>query len=168
MSGYDMKKLVDYALSHFWNVSYGRLYPTLKELEADGLVSSLTQKQRGKPDRIVYTITDRGRQALEEWLSEPSGPARVRNEMLLKLFFGHNVTVESSIAQLEAHREANEKLLASYSRYERMVHEETEESRQQKYFLLTIRNGVLMAEARIKWCNEAIETLRADGPAAKK
>ena len=162
MSGYDIKKLVDLALSHFWNVSYGRLYPTLKELQSEGLIVSQTEKQQGKPDRIVYSITESGEDTLAEWIQEPSGLPKIRNELLLKILFGYTVPVAASVVQLEAQRKANEILLEKYAQYKNMVHKETDEPHQQKYFLLTIRNGELMAEARIKWCDEAIATLRAD------
>ena len=161
MSGYDIKKLVDLALSHFWNVSYGRLYPTLKELESEGLIVSRTEKQRGKPDRIVYSITDEGRSVLAEWLQEPAGRPRVRNEALLKIFLGYNVPAEANIAQLEAHRRVNEKLLDKYAQYKNMAEEGWTDPLQYTYSLLTIRNGEIMAEARIKWCGEAIAAIRA-------
>ena len=37
MSGYDIKKLVDAGLSHFWNENYGQIYPTLESLVKEGL-----------------------------------------------------------------------------------------------------------------------------------
>jgi len=124
MSGYDIKKLLDMALSHFWDVSYGRLYPTLKALESGGLIVSRTEKQRGKPDQIVYSITGEGRAAVVEWLQELAGPPRIRNESLLKIFLGHNVPAEANITHLETDRRVNKKLLAQYVQYKSMAKEE--------------------------------------------
>jgi DNA-binding PadR family transcriptional regulator len=39
LSGYDLKKHIDQSISQFWEVGYGQLYPTLKELEQAGYIS---------------------------------------------------------------------------------------------------------------------------------
>ena len=36
MHGYELKKRLDEQLGHFWRISYGSLYPSLKRLAADG------------------------------------------------------------------------------------------------------------------------------------
>ena len=42
MSGYEIKRLVEMGLRHFWNESYGQLYPTLAALVDDeALVTEL-------------------------------------------------------------------------------------------------------------------------------
>lgn len=38
MSGYDLKQLIGWSIGHFWREGYGQIYPTLKDLEAEGLV----------------------------------------------------------------------------------------------------------------------------------
>jgi PadR family transcriptional regulator AphA len=54
------------SVGHFWNESYGQIYPNLKKLASEGLVSRKTERQKGKPDRHVYSITDKGRERLKE------------------------------------------------------------------------------------------------------
>ena len=36
MSGYDVKKLIERSIAHFWNESYGQIYPSLNRLAAEG------------------------------------------------------------------------------------------------------------------------------------
>ena len=60
MSGYDLGQTIRGSIGHFWNESYGQIYPNLKRLAVDGLVVSKTQKQKGKPDRHIYSITKKG------------------------------------------------------------------------------------------------------------
>ena len=84
MSGYDLKKLIEFSISNFWNESYAQIYPILKQLAKEGLTTSHVEKRVGKPDRYVYTITDAGQNELRRWLAEPAELQTQRNELLLK------------------------------------------------------------------------------------
>ena len=101
MSGYDLGQTIRGSIGHFWNESYGQIYPNLKKLAADGLVSAKTEKQKGKPERRIYSITREGRERLTNWLAVPPQAEVPRNELLLKLFFGAQVFPDISIGYIE-------------------------------------------------------------------
>ena len=101
MSGYDVKKLIERSIAHFWNESYGQIYPILNRLAAEGFAERRRETQRGKPDRHVYSLTDKGRAELRRWLAIPARHEPVRSELLLKLFLGVAGPVTDSIAQIE-------------------------------------------------------------------
>src|SRR5271154_4939079 len=86
MSGYDLGQMVRASIGHIWSESYGQIYPNLKKLAAGGLVSRKTEKHKGRPDRHIYSITNKGREQLARWLAVPPQAEIPRNEMLLKLF----------------------------------------------------------------------------------
>src|SRR5258705_25 len=66
--------------------------------------TSAPLSQRGARRRRLDWITDKGRQALEEWRSEPTDAIfELRAPALLKLFFGA-APVELARVQVEAHR----------------------------------------------------------------
>src|ERR1700677_3910428 len=102
MSGYDLGQTIRGSVGRFWNESYGQIYPNLKKLAADGLVSSKTERQKGKPDRHIYSITKKGRGRLTKWLAIPPQPEIPRNELLLKLFFGAQVSPEILVGYLQS------------------------------------------------------------------
>ena len=82
-TGYEIKKMsVDGPFSHFIDASYGSIYPALVRLTEEGLVSCREEQQSGKPDRKVYSITEKGRAALLEALREPPAPDKFRSEFL--------------------------------------------------------------------------------------
>ena len=91
LSGYDIKQIYAQSLGNFWSESFGAIYPILKRLEEEGLTTREVQRQAGKPDRNVYTITETGREELHRWLAQPAEPVRERVEVLLKLFHGWEV-----------------------------------------------------------------------------
>jgi DNA-binding PadR family transcriptional regulator len=86
-TGYDIKRVADFSTKFFWGASYGQIYPELKRLESAGLVSS-REEPRGAVRRRVYTLTAHGKRALDEWLTDDTELFDLRDEGLLKLFFG--------------------------------------------------------------------------------
>ncbi len=109
MTGYDLKKTMDGSTQAFWHARLSQIYPTLKGMEAAGLIASRLEPQEGKPDRRVYAITAEGRAELMRWLAEPVGHVEPgKCTALLKLFFsgslGREQILEHLRAQLEAHR----------------------------------------------------------------
>lgn len=50
-TGYDIKQMMDTSLNHFWKISYGQIYPTLKKLVEDGWAVVTDTAQESKPDK---------------------------------------------------------------------------------------------------------------------
>ena len=160
LSGYDLKKMSEQKLSHFWHESYGNLYPRLAELEAQRLVTARRERRPGRPDATVYTLTRRGREEFREWMKLPAAPERVRSELLLKIFFGAHAPAEDSVEQIEAYRVQQEELRAAYTAIEERLRNEESDVPDAPFWLLTLRRGHLVTEARLRWCREAIRTLK--------
>lgn len=89
-TGYDIRRQCSEGkFSYFVEASYGSIYPALAKLEDDGLVTSRLEQQDGKPSRKIYAITDAGRQAFADELSEPLGEDVFRSPFLLFARFVH-------------------------------------------------------------------------------
>src|SRR5918997_1999390 len=86
MSGYDVKALVDRSVRFFWAVSYGQIYPELRRLSEAGLIDAADEPQGGRR-RTVYTLTEAGRGALEEWLAQAPETFATRDQGLAQQFF---------------------------------------------------------------------------------
>src|SRR5579872_280961 len=99
-SGYDIKRFVASSIGHFWNESYGSIYPILKKLAHAQLVAPQKGAQGGR-ERVVYTLTAQGEKALREWLMQPPRQEPLRSEILLKLFFARRAPIEISMAQVQ-------------------------------------------------------------------
>ncbi|MCK5149191.1 PadR family transcriptional regulator [bacterium] len=159
MSGYDIKKFIEETIADFWNESYGNIYPTLKKLVEEGLAVKSTEHQQGKPDRMIYQITDAGLDVLKQWLESPFSLPKVRNEFLLKLFFGANVPAETNRKHILIYQSMLEKQLENYKKSTDYYNSMLSESREDQLGLLTLRQGTLVLEARLKWCKEALAIL---------
>jgi PadR family transcriptional regulator AphA len=106
-TGYDIKRNTDYSTRYFWRASYGQIYPELRALEEAGLVRS-REEPHGRRRRRVYELTTKGDRALSEWLrSDSAGDVyEVRDEGLLRLFFGDFIPHEELLAFVRKQSEA--------------------------------------------------------------
>jgi DNA-binding PadR family transcriptional regulator len=160
MSGYDLGQAIRASIGHFWNESYGQIYPNLKTLAAAGCVTRKTERQKTKPDRQIYSITPKGRERLVAWLAVEPQPEIARNELLLKLFFGARTSPEISIQHVERMVNTERAFLHEFRRIER---EEIEQYRQlpdAPYWKMAARFGQLELEAHLRWAEETLATLR--------
>ncbi len=159
MSGYDLGQVIRTSVGHFWRESYGQIYPNLKRLAAEGLVTAKAERQKGKPDRRIYSITGKGRERLASWLAVEPQPEIPRNELLLKLFFGAQVSPEIPIAYLERMAEEERALLKQF----RQAEQEIAGNRQYPdapYWRMTARFGRFELEAHLRWARETLVLLR--------
>ncbi len=160
MSGYDIKKAIENSVANFWNESYGQIYPILKQLADMGLTTSHTEKQGGKPERYVYTLTDKGRKELLHWLTEPVEHAVERNELLLKLFFGHEAPVTTSIEHVRQFRALMAEILEKYTGIIAYLTEHCMDAPDIPYSRITVSYGLHRTRALLQWCDETIELLQ--------
>lgn len=84
MSGYDLRKTIDYTVGFFYSTSFGSLYPALKRLEEKEYVTVENVKDDSK-NKKIYTLRDTGEKAFINWLEQPLKSSK--NEHLLKIFF---------------------------------------------------------------------------------
>jgi DNA-binding PadR family transcriptional regulator len=160
-SGYDIKREVEEVLSHFWHESYGHIYPVLKRLWDHGLVSRRTEAQAGRPDRIVYTITNDGRAELERWLSEPVERTPPRNEFLLKVFFGGFTDAATLAHVIRTYRDGAERAHRELVRAQRALEASGAPPGETLHVDLTMRMGLHAYRALSEWADEALATLDA-------
>lgn len=158
-SGYDIKKFMEQSTSYFWNESYGQIYPLLKQLVNEGLATSHTEKQEGKPERYVYALTGKGLEELRQWLAEPIEYTVERNELLLKLFFGRQASLTENVEHVQRFQVLQELLLHKYRDIEGHLKANSADDPGLCYSLITVRYGIHRCQALLAWCDETIATL---------
>lgn len=116
---YDLKQMVSASVGHFWSLPHSQVYAEPARLARAGY---LTEEQ--EPDgrrRKLYSLTERGRQALEGWLANPTPELyMLRDLALLKLFFGADIQKLAEV-QLPTHQ----KRLAEYEALSKQITEDT-------------------------------------------
>lgn len=110
---YEINRQVGYTVGQFWSFPASQLYAETARLAAAGLLDE--QREQGGRHRRHYTITDQGRQALGDWLGEPtSPPPELRHAGLLKLFFSELATTDELVALAQAQQAWHREQLVAY------------------------------------------------------
>ena len=152
-SGYDVKRIIDKSVRHFWAASYGQIYPELRRLEAAAWIEG-DDKPRGGRSRRVYRITPEGRRALQKWLHGHETRVELRDESLLRLFFADTLRHDEALALLRGRREGYRGMLA----YLRSL--DDGQGVDPPFVDLVYRWGVDYCEWGIEWCNRQESRLR--------
>jgi PadR family transcriptional regulator AphA len=143
-TGYEIKAATDVSTRFFWGASYGQIYPELRKLEQAGLVTS-ADATRGGLRRRAYTLTPAGETALHAWLvaDEPLEFA-VRDEGLLKFFFGDVTSTDELLENVRRLRRDHERRLAHFREIELGVTERNATVRALEY-------GIAFLEWNVQW-----------------
>ncbi|MGC8491955.1 MAG: PadR family transcriptional regulator [Syntrophobacteraceae bacterium] len=94
MTGYELRKAFSMSFSFFSSLSYGSIYPSLKKMEARGLISKRVEIGEGAPNRNVYTITEAGKAVFLDALKSPFVPEQPKRAFLMRLFFFTHLSAE--------------------------------------------------------------------------
>jgi len=101
-SGYAIKKEIEEGLfSHFIDASFGSIYPALTQLAGEGLVTVRAEEQSGKPDKKVYAITPKGRDALARSISVVPARDKYKSEFLFQMLLQQFITPEVMRAAID-------------------------------------------------------------------
>lgn len=158
-SGYDIKKMTEVSIAHFWSESFGQIYPNLRQLERDGLVTSRLEPQTGARDRRVYTLTDEGERVFQGWLREPVDYAPPRNELLLKLFFGDQLSGTNIQAKIATFKRQQQTRLDTYDGLVTWLQAEFAGHPSLPYWLMTLSYGRHLTRALLDWSEESLAGL---------
>jgi PadR family transcriptional regulator, phenolic acid-responsive transcriptional regulator len=88
LHGYRIKQLIERDFGFMWTVNFGQIYPALKNLESEGLVTMRQVPQPNSPPRKLYSVTAKGKTEFSDWLaSSPEKQMMLRDPFLLRFPF---------------------------------------------------------------------------------
>ncbi|WP_227982531.1 PadR family transcriptional regulator [Nocardia spumae] len=86
LTPYELKAHMDESVEYFWPVPHAQLYRIPARLAERGLLHEDAEETGRR--RRVFHLTDAGREALRDWLSDPDcPPPETRDPAQVKLFF---------------------------------------------------------------------------------
>jgi len=86
LSGYELARDFETSLGFFWHASHQQIYQELRKLAEKGWLNRREVAQSGKPDKIVYGLTAKGRVALADWVFGTTRTQAAKDELLVKLY----------------------------------------------------------------------------------
>lgn len=162
-SGYDLKKIFDSSVRHFWPANQSQIYRTLAALDERGWVEMDVIRQSDRPDRKVYHLTDSGKQELARWLSAPPPMDEARSAPLVQVFFLGQLTDEEILAKFEGFAEMMRVILERYDQVPGRLEEHIKmvsSPREVFFWLLTLDLGVRTMHANLEWAESIIEQIK--------
>lgn len=103
-STYELAGQMRRNLYYFWPRAESNLYAEPKRLVEGGFAEASSEPV-GRRRRTVYSITPKGRRALDRWVAEPAGESRLESETLVKLMFATHASKEDTLAHLRRLRD---------------------------------------------------------------
>jgi PadR family transcriptional regulator AphA len=162
-TGYDLKKIFDTSIRHFWPADQSQIYRTLARLTEQGHVEMEKVPQEDHPDRKVYHITQAGRSELLRWLSGPPPLEEARSAPLVQVFFAGQLTDEEILAKFESYAAIIRTVLAQYEQIPAVIGPfqlEIRSPREHFFWLLTLENGFRNMRANLEWVESVIDRIK--------
>ncbi len=162
-TGYELKKVFDASVRHFWPADQSQIYRTLSRLTEQGLATAEKVPQEDRPDRKVYHITEAGRSALRAWLASPPLLGEPRSAPLVQVFFSGQLSDSHILAKFEDYAASLREVLDRYSQIPAQLapyQQELQSPREHFFWLLTLENGLLNVRAHLEWAESVIKRLK--------
>ena len=163
LHGYELRKRLNAVLGPFRAISYGSLYPCLRQLQSTGLIAteepSATEAAQARRSKIVYNLTADGKDHLQELL-DGAGPDAWEDENFgVRLAFFGQTDADVRLRILEGRRSRLEERAEDV----RSVFGRTRE-RLDSYTLALQQHGLESVEREVRWLDELIATERQANP----
>ncbi|MCU0612725.1 MAG: PadR family transcriptional regulator [Candidatus Eisenbacteria bacterium] len=165
-TGYDLKRVFDSTVRHFWPADQSQIYRTLNRLGTQGYVGHELVEQEEKPDRKIYHLTEAGREEFLRWLATPHAPDEVREGSLIQVFFAARLPNEEIIRLAELQAEQTRERLQTLEALKPLLEEHAAQigTRRDVFFWeLTLEHGLAMTRAGLKWIESVIRRLKTPG-----
>lgn len=84
MSGYDLQKQFSQSVGHVWHAPDSQIYPELRKMADQGLLTAEEQARGSSGMRKVYHVTEAGEREFLEWMNAPLKYQRTRDAAHLR------------------------------------------------------------------------------------
>ena len=164
MTGYDLKKAFDQSVQHFWPANQSQIYRTLAKMTEQKLVRQEVVEREDRLDMKIYHITEKGKEELHKWLSQPLPISDFREPFLIQIFFGGQLSdsellniVKTKIEGLETEKV---EFLTRYNAFREGM-QESEDPRSYFLSILTMEYGIMNGLAELSWLKSVVQRVES-------
>jgi DNA-binding PadR family transcriptional regulator len=162
-TGYDLKKIFDTSVSHFWPADQSQIYRTLNRLADKGLAEMEVIPQEDRPNRKEYRITSAGQEELRNWLVTPLPFGDHRNAPMIQVFFAGQL---SNTDIVDMYQRVADFMRLGLQQYEQIPQEMeayseyVQSPREFFFWMQTLEIGKMTARTNIEWIENVIEKIQ--------
>ncbi len=162
MTGYEIREVFRDSLNFFWTAQTSQIYRELQTLSKNGWVSGTAVAQTGKPDKVVYAITDAGKAELLRWLSESETGLSARVPVLMRVFFFGERSAEENLAYFKRLQAECQQYLAAMEPIGKSIQlysQVLDDPKKAEYWQMTADFGIRSMQMYIDWAQACMDRL---------
>ena len=160
-SGYDLAKSFDASMANFWMATPQQLYRELDRLAEQGFIQARVVHQERRPNKRMFSLTEAGRDAIQQFTARAPKPSVIRDELLVKV---QAADAGDTQAVREFILERLQWATAKLQRYERLRTRLLDGRGEEEYLAqtervgpyLTLLRGISFEEENIRWAERAL------------
>jgi PadR family transcriptional regulator, regulatory protein AphA len=156
-SGYTLTTRFERSLQQYaWTARQSHIYPELKRMAADGLITVADEGARG---RRSYAITDAGREELRAWLLSPPKARAIRDEHALRMCLLSGLGAPEARQQVLRHLREAEQVAAELESLARAADADPHPRGRLRMGRLALQYGIFHYQAQQQWARWALDQL---------
>ncbi|OAB44483.1 PadR family transcriptional regulator [Paenibacillus glacialis] len=149
-------------LQPFWPAKHSQIYPLLSHMESEEYLTSTWIVQCEKPDKKLYSITEKGIRKLKEWLYVPLADPITRDELSMKTFCMWLTDLENAIEIIESRKAHLVKKLDGFQlKIADKVLEDLKFGTPEFYDYMLFQKAIFTTTSGIEWTTMMLEILKA-------
>lgn len=157
MTGYELSKEFNFELAEFWYANHSQIYPELKRLYDEKLVTYDIEISGDILEAKRYTITDVGIKDFTKWLYKDEKIERTPKDIFrLRMYFSHNLDQSSRIHLLQNQRQQHLKRVNSLKKTLEQYPVVPASNSDRFGDYLVLRGAIMREENYIAWIDECI------------
>lgn len=157
MTGYELAKDFNYELAEFWYANHSQIYPELKKLHKEGLVTFDVEISGDVLESKRYFITDEGRSDLIKWLHKDEKIQKTpKNIFRLRMYFSNELDLETRISLLENQKIQHVKRLNTLKKTSEHYAELPDVNSDRFGDFIVLKGAIMRQESTIAWLDECI------------
>jgi DNA-binding PadR family transcriptional regulator len=161
-TGYDLSKDFDASLTYVWPAGQNQIYPELRRLVDDGLITGEEVPPSHGRSKRVYQLTPAGRDALAAWIVTTSHATAPRDDFQLRVINFGRMPRERALELIEHQKEILTRRLANFEDIAAALDTLSDAGATpdvQLGWRLAIEAGLRTHRAYIEWCDWAKQQL---------
>ncbi|MBN2898010.1 MAG: PadR family transcriptional regulator [Clostridia bacterium] len=157
MTGYELSKEFNFELAEFWYANHSQIYPELKKLHTEGLVTYDVEISGDILETKRYTITEQGQKDFMQWLHKDEKLQRTpKNPFRLRMYFSNYLDTETRVQMLENQKMQHVKRLNALKKTCEQYPETPPKDSDRFGDFLVLRGAITREEQVLAWLDECI------------
>jgi len=129
-----------------WEVKPAQIYTTLNRMVESGLIEKNSVEEEGADDKVIYTLTQSGRDELQNWLSQGTLDDPQQDAFFLKLMLSLELPEINPTRLIQTQRSTLYQELHRITTLRDRLHPQTELAR-----ILLMDKAIMHLEADLRW-----------------